>query len=95
MQGWHDGRIQTHPGVAGRLDEPPAEHVIEYLLEENRVLEEQQGSGRPKFMDEQRRGSDHAQVFVVLRLLVVAGLACRDSHGTVTRSEGRGFAKRP
>jgi putative transposase len=31
------------------------QHVIEYLLEEVRVLKEQQGSRRPKFTDEQRR----------------------------------------
>jgi hypothetical protein len=38
-----------------RLDEPEQQHVIDYLVEENRVLREQLASRRVRFTDGQRR----------------------------------------
>jgi hypothetical protein len=40
--------------IAGWMNEHQ-QHVIEYLLEENRVLREQIGSRRLRFSDDQRR----------------------------------------
>ena len=51
------------------------QHVIEYLLEEVRVLKEQQGSRRPKFTDEQRRRlSGKAKLIRYGRLKEIVGL---------------------
>ena len=40
--------------VAGWMNQHQ-QHVIEYLVEENRVLREQLGRGRLRFNDDQRR----------------------------------------
>ncbi|MFT4546854.1 MAG: putative transposase [Verrucomicrobiales bacterium] len=51
------------------------QHVIEYLQEEIRVLKEQQGSGRPRFTDEQRRRlAGKAKLIRYGRLKAIVGL---------------------
>ncbi len=50
------------------------QHVIEYLQEEIRVLKEQQGEGRPKFTDEQRRLARKAKRIGFGRLSDIANL---------------------
>jgi putative transposase len=51
------------------------QHMIEYLLEEIRILKEQQGGGRPKFTDEQRRRlAGKAKLIRYGRLKEIVGL---------------------
>ena len=51
------------------------QHVIEYLQEEIRVLKEQQGDGRPKFTDDQRRRlAGKAKLIRYGRLKEIVGL---------------------
>ncbi|MFT4550776.1 MAG: hypothetical protein ACI9UA_006133 [Pseudoalteromonas tetraodonis] len=61
------------------------QHVIEYLQEEVRVLKEQQGSGRPKFTDEQRRRlAGKAKLIRYGHLKEIVGRAFRPSEGAGT-----------